>query len=351
MTDQEIVRGTQAHELENRIIEIKKGVNQSVWDLAEILCTIHNNQYYKELGYESFETWIRCPEIDLAPATASTYMNLYREYVLKHNIQPAELAGIDYTKLYDMIPAVSNKSEDEVKEWVEKARTLRRVDLKREIQVVKASEQHEEYKKSIEGQVVDTSVTIALSDPIKGLEQGQEESVDAIITCPPEDDTSWVAPACKLIKLNGSIFVIGNYKNIFDLYAVFTYNGMSLVRDIVWYHKTPSSAPNLNHLMHNHKVILWFHKDVDFTSNLLDFTSDVIEYDDKPKTKHPLDVPEKVVADIMALGTNPDDLIVDPFSGGGTVAVVGKKLGRKVMALEQDSTWLELSTARLNKVK
>ena len=46
-------------------------------------------------------------------------------------------------------------------------------------------------------------------------------------------------------------------------------------------------------------------------------------------TDHPTQKPEKLVAKTILASTNENDLVLDPFIGSGTTAVVAKKLGRK----------------------
>jgi site-specific DNA-methyltransferase (adenine-specific) len=45
-------------------------------------------------------------------------------------------------------------------------------------------------------------------------------------------------------------------------------------------------------------------------------------------TDHPTQKPEKLLAKLILASTDPGDLILDPFAGVGTTAVVAKKLGR-----------------------
>ncbi|MEO8041680.1 MAG: site-specific DNA-methyltransferase [Acidobacteriota bacterium] len=64
-------------------------------------------------------------------------------------------------------------------------------------------------------------------------------------------------------------------------------------------------------------------------------------------TDHPTQKPEKLLAKIILASTNPGDLILDPFAGSGTTAVVAKKLGRNFVAIEADENYCLLAAKRL----
>jgi site-specific DNA-methyltransferase (adenine-specific) len=64
-------------------------------------------------------------------------------------------------------------------------------------------------------------------------------------------------------------------------------------------------------------------------------------------TDHPTQKPEKLLAKIILASTNPGDLILDPFAGSGTTAVVAKKLGRDFVAIESDENYCLLAAKRL----
>ena len=64
-------------------------------------------------------------------------------------------------------------------------------------------------------------------------------------------------------------------------------------------------------------------------------------------TDHPTQKPEKLLAKIILASTNPGDLILDPFGGSGTAAVVAKKLGRDFVMIETDEDYCLLAAKRL----
>jgi site-specific DNA-methyltransferase (adenine-specific) len=54
-------------------------------------------------------------------------------------------------------------------------------------------------------------------------------------------------------------------------------------------------------------------------------------------TSHPTQKPEKLVAKLILASSRPGDLVLDPFLGSGTTAVVARKLGRRFVGIEMDS--------------
>lgn len=65
-------------------------------------------------------------------------------------------------------------------------------------------------------------------------------------------------------------------------------------------------------------------------------------------TAHPTQKPEKLLAKIILASTNENDLILDPFLGSGTTAVVAKKLGRAYTGIERDENYCLLTEKRLD---
>lgn len=64
-------------------------------------------------------------------------------------------------------------------------------------------------------------------------------------------------------------------------------------------------------------------------------------------TEHPTQKPEKMLAKLLLASSKPDDVILDPFVGSGTTAVVAKKLGRRFIGIERDKKYAVLAQKRL----
>ncbi|MDR0273405.1 MAG: site-specific DNA-methyltransferase [Clostridiales bacterium] len=87
-----------------------------------------------------------------------------------------------------------------------------------------------------------------------------------------------------------------------------------------------------------------------FPSNFWDDIS--IPYWSMPEnTDHPTQKPEKLFAKLILASSNAGEIILDPFAGSGTSAVVAKKLGRKFIAIEREAEYCAYAQKRLENAK
>ncbi len=64
-------------------------------------------------------------------------------------------------------------------------------------------------------------------------------------------------------------------------------------------------------------------------------------------TSHPTQKPEKLLAKLILASTHKDGVVLDPFLGSGTTAVVAKKLGRHFLGIEQEQEYCYLAYKRV----
>jgi len=69
------------------------------------------------------------------------------------------------------------------------------------------------------------------------------------------------------------------------------------------------------------------------------------------KTPHPTQKPEELVRKFILASSNEGDLIIDPFSGSGTTAVVAEQLNRKWMACDLDPQYNQWAIERIEHVR
>ena len=62
---------------------------------------------------------------------------------------------------------------------------------------------------------------------------------------------------------------------------------------------------------------------------------------------HPARFPEKLVEFFILSGSNEGDLVLDPFSGSGTTAVVAAKNNRHWIGVDANQEYCELAAERM----
>ena len=69
------------------------------------------------------------------------------------------------------------------------------------------------------------------------------------------------------------------------------------------------------------------------------------------KKIHSTQKPEALIHRILLASSNKNDLVLDPFLGSGTTAVVSKKLGRFFFGIEKEKKYFEAANKRIKNTK
>lgn len=68
----------------------------------------------------------------------------------------------------------------------------------------------------------------------------------------------------------------------------------------------------------------------------------------EPKeSEHPTEKRPSMIAPLIEASSNPGDLVLDPFLGSGTTAVVARQLGRDYLGIEREESYLAMARERL----
>lgn len=126
----ELVRVDGAWERHKRIVGYRNLAEKTFLALGEELYHFEDKKQYKDLGHDTFESYLADPDVDIARRTAYMLIGVYDTYVNKYASASDALLKAGYTKLDVIRPHVD---ESNVDEWVHKAATLSRSDLKKEI--------------------------------------------------------------------------------------------------------------------------------------------------------------------------------------------------------------------------
>ena len=90
----------------------------------------------------------------------------------------------------------------------------------------------------------------------------------------------------------------------------------------------------------------WYDRKYANPDNVLEFAPVV-----NNQKEHSATFPDKLPEWFIKLFTNPGDLVLDPFIGSGTTAVVANKLGRHYIGIEKNKTYARQTTKKLNEIK
>lgn len=333
-------RANIAFELEKKLIGLKQTVARNFLEIGKVLKQIRDDGLFQDLGYSTTTEWLKSPEISLSERWAWAAISIYETFVEKLKMDFEEVAKIDYSKLYEISSLVRNNPEDAEK-WIDAAKSMRKIDLRREIQEHKISEQ--------EKLVVPTpeNNSIMLGDAITNLLSMKSNTVDAVITDPPQGEGDfhmrWISQAYRVLSENGSLVVMTNKQNLLKIASVMDSLNLKLVNTIAWVFEPENVTVERINPAHN--LILWASKGIP-QCNTRDVTTDVWQIKPTHKFDHPEEKPEELLEKLIELATHPSQVVLDPFIGSGTTMVVAKKLGRQYRGVEISEFWYKIALER-----
>lgn len=185
----------------------------------------------------------------------------------------------------------------------------------------------------------------------------------------------WIGACHKVLKGNGSIYISCTYHNLAEVMVALKQFSFKINNIIVW-HKT-NAMPNMTRRVFTHSTefIIWAVKDKKWIFNYKELKkiNPETQKDGSPKQMrdvwamslvqgkerlrgkdgralHPTQKPEEMLKRIIVASSNKDDLILDPFLGSGTTAVVAKKLDRNWIGIEKNEKYVEAAQSRLKEI-
>jgi len=246
---------------------------------------------------------------------------------------------------------------------------------------------------------------ILIGDSIKKLAELPPHSVDAVFADPPynlqlggelrrpdnskvdavDDDWDkfadfatydkftydWLAAVKRVLKPDGSLWVIGSYHNIFRVGAILQNLGFWILNDIVWCKTNPMPNFRGKRFTNAHETMIWaapssearpcFNYEAMKNANddkqmRSDWILPICSGHERLRTAsgdkvHPTQKPEALLYRVIMSSTKPGDVILDPFFGSGTTGAVARRLGRHFIGIERDKTYAGHALARIAKVQ
>ncbi len=178
---------------------------------------------------------------------------------------------------------------------------------------------------------------------------------------------NWIREVLRVLKTNGNLFIFGSFHCIFTIgFILQNIFDRRIISQIVWF--KPNAQPNITCRMFTESTefIIWAVNNESKKAKNWTFNYETMKAMNNDKQmrnmweipltprserkhgKHPSQKPESVVNRIILAGTNEDDLILDPFSGSGTTAVVAEKQNRKWIMIEKNEEYNQIAKMRID---
>ncbi|WP_395713441.1 site-specific DNA-methyltransferase [Reyranella sp.] len=182
---------------------------------------------------------------------------------------------------------------------------------------------------------------------------------------------AWLTAARRVLKPNGTLWVIGSYHNIFRIGTALQDLGYWLLNDVVWIKTNPMPNFRGKRFTNAHETLIWaareqkgrptfnydslkaMNEDLQMRSDwLLPLCTGPERLTDAEGRKlHPTQKPEALLHRCILAASNPGDTILDPFFGTGTTGAVARRLGRHYIGLERERTYVDGARARIARVR
>lgn len=234
--------------------------------------------------------------------------------------------------------------------------------------------------------IADKSIDVIFADPPYNLQLGDTlkrpdntevkgvyEEWDSFESIAAYDryTKEWMQEAYRILKDDGTIWVIGSYHNIFRVGYIMQDLGFWILNDIIWDKTNPMPNFKGTRFTNAHETLIWAAKSskskYTFNYEAMKAMNDDVQMRStweiplctgKERLKnadtggklHPTQKPEALLYRVIMSSTNVGDTVLDPFFGTGTTGAVAKRLGRNFIGIEKDATYIKGAQARLNEV-
>jgi modification methylase len=178
---------------------------------------------------------------------------------------------------------------------------------------------------------------------------------------------AWLKEARRILKPNGTLWVIGSYHNIYRVGAALQDEGFWILNDIIWRKANPMPNFRGTRFTNAHETLIWASRSEDsrYTFNYRtmkalnddlqmrsDWTLPICSGGERVKGEgggkaHPTQKPESLLYRVLLACTHPGDVVLDPFFGTGTTGAVARRLGRHWIGIEREKRYVKVARERI----
>lgn len=177
---------------------------------------------------------------------------------------------------------------------------------------------------------------------------------------------AWLAACYRILKLNGTIWVCGNYQSYPSMAFAAQGAGFRILNEIIVQKSNPPPNLGCRCFTHSTETLMWAtkatkgKKEEYYTFNYVTMKKEnggkqmknVWQINAPPASerlwgKHPTQKPLTLIRRCLRASTTKGDIVFDPFTGSGTTGVAALELGLHFIGCDSDESYLEIATKRI----
>ena len=208
----------------------------------------------------------------------------------------------------------------------------------------------------------DKSVDMIFADPPYNLQLGGDlfrpegSRVDAVdddwdkfdsLAAYDDFTRDWLGEARRILKDDGTIWVIGSYHNIYRVGSLLQDADFWILNDIVWRKSNPMPNFRGTRFTNAHETLIWCSKSENARYTFNYRAMKALNDDLQMRSDWLLQKPEALLYRILLACTKPGDVVLDPFFGTGTTGAVARRLGRRWIGIEKETAYLKVARERI----
>ena len=192
----------------------------------------------------------------------------------------------------------------------------------------------------------------------------------------------WLFEARRILKKNGSIWVICGMQCIHSIGFLMQKLGFWIINEVIWQKSNPTPNFMGTRLNNSHETLIWATKSKNskytfnyktakelnvFSVESAKFKSGVRRQlgsiwklpvssglerlkDDFGQKLHSTQKPFKLLYLVLAISSKVDQIILDPFAGTMTTAAAAKSMGRKFIMIERETKYCKYGKSRIDNI-
>ena len=164
----------------------------------------------------------------------------------------------------------------------------------------------------------------------------------------------WMEQAYRVLKETGSMYVFSGWTNLKDILNALDDVGFITINHLIWKYQFGVFTRRKYVTSHYH-ILFVVKNERKYKFNKIEHYPEDVWIIKREywtgREKTPTKLPTELVRKILLFSSDEGDLVLDPFIGSGTVAVVAKSLGRHYLGFEIVPEYYEFAKKRLESVQ